>query len=48
MECCGFGRVLQTVLVSTYESKMMGMMYGRIGWMVHYVVIFFLNFVELN
>ena len=33
MECCGFGRVLQTVLVSTYESKMIGMMYGRIGWM---------------
>ena len=21
MACCGFGRVLQTVLVSTYESK---------------------------
>ena len=48
MACCEFGRVLQSVQDSTYESKDDGMMYGRIGWVVHYVVIYFLNFFELN
>ena len=28
------------------NQKMIRMMYGRIGWMVHYVVVYFLNFVE--
>ena len=31
MACCEFGRVLQSVQDSTYESKDDGMMYGRFG-----------------
>ena len=42
---CGFGRVLQTVLVSTYESKDDWDDVWRIG---RVVLIYFLNFVKLN
>ena len=36
MVCCEFGRVLQSVQDSTYESKDDGMMCVRLGEMVHY------------
>ena len=54
MVCCEFGRVLQSVQDSTYESKDDVMMCGRLGEMVHYEdhmrVIFWscLDDLELN